>query len=88
MTPVSSLPSFKLAFDAFSLSRLKETVTFGFRTSFPAPTHRLNRVVVSKVTLWRMDDVPDDPITYVVLDLIDKVVVCSSASWWIADYPS
>jgi hypothetical protein len=35
-----------------------------------------------------MDDIPDDAITWFVLDFIDKVVVCSSAWWRMADQPS
>jgi hypothetical protein len=35
-----------------------------------------------------MDDVPDNAITWVVLDLISKVVVCSSAWWRICDHPA
>ena len=88
MTPVSILPSFELAFEAFSLSQLKEISTFGFGTAFPASARRLNRVVVSKITVRRIDDMPDNAITSAMLDLVDKVVVCSSAWWRIAEHPS
>jgi hypothetical protein len=79
MTPISVLPSFEPAVDAFSVPRLNKILTPGFWTAFPASARRLDGVVVRETTFWGMDDMPDDPIIPVVLDASDKVVVCSSA---------
>jgi hypothetical protein len=75
-----------LAFQALSLTWLQKVLTAGaFFSAFSSG--RFQAVVIYKVTIRGAYDLPDYFIVWLVLDLIDKIVVCPGAWWWIADYP-
>jgi hypothetical protein len=85
MAAVSRLPCFGLARPALPLTWLQKVpATVAPFAAFSSV--RCQPVVINKVTMRGTYDLPDYFLVWLVFDLIDKVVVCSSAWRRIADH--